>query len=275
MPEWKAEAIDRVANNKTTHDDLKMLWASGLGDDILQYNLFLYEKFGLGAGYNRFPTGSNFGPESKYTTQLLTAMQDTVNSVCADLIDEINSAHVPGSIVEFGVASGSWIKRVHAHLNQTNQIRDIYGFDSFEGLPDSNKDHDEAHWSKGQFAYSLEHVSSNLEVDKNPNITLVRGWFSDTLPKPIAQSIKEIAFAKVDCDLYDPSVECLEYLRGRLSDGAILHFDDWAFSSNIGESKAFMEWFPTVPEYSFELIGFINWRLFMRVKHTKVSRQGS
>ena len=42
-------------------------------------------------------------------------------------------------------------------------------------------------------------------------------------------------------------------------------FDDWTYLSGSGETKAFMEWVPTVPQYRFELIGFFNYRIYFRV----------
>lgn len=66
-----------------------------------------------------------------------------------------------------------------------------------------------------------------------------RDGFSDTLKRADIQSIDGIAFARVDCDLYQPTVEVLDYFKPRLPDGAILVFDDWTWN---GETKAFAEW---------------------------------
>jgi len=58
------------------------------------------------------------------------------------------------------------------------------------------------------------------------------------------QAVREIALARIDCDLYAPAVECLDYLAGRLSDQSVLVFDDWTFDLAKGETRAFAEWLP-------------------------------
>ena len=46
------------------------------------------------------------------------------------------------------------------------------------------------------------------------------------------------------------------YLDGRLSDGAILVFDDWTFDPAKGEMQAFAEWVERAPPYRFEFLCF-------------------
>jgi hypothetical protein len=58
------------------------------------------------------------------------------------------------------------------------------------------------------------------------------------------EDIKQVAYARIDCDLYQPTVECLDFLRDRFVDRAILVFDDWTQNLNFGETRAFFEWFP-------------------------------
>jgi hypothetical protein len=40
----------------------------------------------------------------------------------------------------------------------------------------------------------------------------------------------------------------LRYLTDRLVDGAFVTFDDWTHDKNIGETRAFFEWYPTVED---------------------------
>ena len=63
---------------------------------------------------------------------------------------------------------------------------------------------------------------------------MIKGWFSESFKRPEIQGIDKICYARIDSDLYQPAVECLDFLRDRLVDGAIL-----------GESKALSEWLPT------------------------------
>src|SRR5271166_4269837 len=71
-----------------------------------------------------------------------------------------------------------------------------------------------------------------------------------------------IAYARIDCDIYEPTLECLRYLTPRLSHGAVLVFDDWPHSLDIGEGRAFYEWALTVPNLRFEFLSFCTWGHF-------------
>jgi hypothetical protein len=73
---------------------------------------------------------------------------------------------------------------------------------------------------------------------------------------------------RIDCDIYEPALQCLTYLGPRLSDGAILVFDDWPHQLGLGEQKAFQDWLPTVPHLKFEFLfyGTIG-HFYLRVRH--------
>jgi hypothetical protein len=131
-------------------------------------------------------------------------------------------------ICEFGVFTGGTINFISRLTTKT-----VYGFDSFEGLPE---DWSETGIKKGHFA-----------VKKLPavriNVTLIKGWFNETLPGFLAQNKGMIGFLHIDCDLYSSTRIVLELLQPRLGPGAVVVFDeyfnfpDW----EQGEYKAFTE----------------------------------
>jgi hypothetical protein len=245
---------------------MQKLYCSPLGDPIVDYNFFMYKTVGIHNAYPGAVLGTSFPLGTKYADALNGFAIKQIQTLCLDLIDTMEEEKIPGGIVEFGVASGSWLKNILDHLDQKNVTREVYGFDSFEGLPEPDIKNDGEAWQKGQFAYSLEHVQMALGFAERKNLHLLKGWFSDSFKTPEAEGVTEICFAKIDCDLYGPAVECLDFIAGRLSDGAILMFDDWPYLATLGETKAFMEWVPRVSQYRFEFIGFINWRIFFRVR---------
>ncbi len=251
------------------HEDLERLRASNLSDAVADYNLFMERLIGLAGMHQTFPYGMSFAYNSDLGKPVEHAQFKQIMQLALDCYDLIIKENVPGAVVEFGVASGFWIKQILDHMDSIGSTRETWGFDSFEGLPEPDKDYDGPYWEKGQYAYGLDSVTEYLNGKSRPHVHLVKGWFSDTLPQPQAQSIKKIAYAKVDCDLYHPAVECLDYLTGRLTDGAILMFDDWTMSSGTGETRAFMEWVPKVPQYRFEMIGFFNYRIYFRVRSSE------
>src|SRR5208282_1476723 len=100
------------------------------------------------------------------------------------------SKRVPGGLnMEFGVYKGDSINM----LAKLAPERKFWGFDSFEGLPEQ--------WTieskKGAFD-----VGGKLPAVRK-NVSLVKGFYSSTLPKFTADNKTEaVAFAHVDCDLY-------------------------------------------------------------------------
>jgi hypothetical protein len=120
-------------------------------------------------------------------------------------------AVVPGDICEFGVAAGDsfleFLRRV--------PDRQVYGFDSFEGLP-------EDWWTrpKGTFASSPPNVLS-------PNGHLVKGWFDRTVPEFFSKWTGRIALLHVDCDLYSSSKVVFRHSLQYCAPGTVVLFDEF------------------------------------------------
>lgn len=132
--------------------------------------------------------------------------------------------------VEFGVCGGESLSVISRMFPGK-----VYGFDSFEGLP-----HDEGGWSKGQFARD----GMKLDYAVGPNTELVKGWFSDTLPKFVEQTdLAKISFVHVDSDLYSSAKEIFDIMLKKMPQEIIILFDEyWNFEGwKDFEHKAFQE----------------------------------
>jgi len=118
-----------------------------------------------------------------------------------------------GLVCEFGVFEGASTN----YLARSLRDRRIFGFDSFEGLPEAWRPDFEA----GMFSTggSLPRVE--------PNVTLIKGWFADTVPPFADQHDGPVALLHVDCDLYSSTKCVLDHLGDRLGPGAILVFDEF------------------------------------------------
>ncbi|HEX3856611.1 MAG TPA: class I SAM-dependent methyltransferase [Verrucomicrobiae bacterium] len=145
-------------------------------------------------------------------------------------------------ICEFGVFTGSTINHIAAMTPKT-----AFGFDSFEGLPE---DWQAMGARKGHFA-----VKKLPEVRQN--VTLVKGWFDQTLPVFLEQNKGMIGFLHVDCDLYSSTKTVLGLLQPRLAAGAVIVFDEYFNHPEWeqGEHKAFNE-FLARTGLSPEFIGY-------------------
>jgi hypothetical protein len=106
------------------------------------------------------------------------------------------------------------------------------GLDSFAGLPplveeDLNVAPENAPYRKKVLFddTSFEAVDQLVTSAGFAKSTkLIRGFFADTLP-----TLREARydFVNIDCDLYAPHIECLEYFYARMNSGGIIFFDDY------------------------------------------------
>lgn len=133
----------------------------------------------------------------------------------------------PGIFVECGVAKGGALAMMyHASKGQ----REIYGFDSFEGMPELSNE-DEGHgknWvgykcSGNEGIHSALNTLKVFKVNEN-KIKLVKGWFEDTLP---ITSLDTIALLRLDNDWYASTKYCLEILYPKLAKGGVVIIDDY------------------------------------------------
>jgi hypothetical protein len=190
-------------------------------------------------------------PEAREVQEVIWSIE---NRMWKQFLTKVRDEKIAGDLVEFGVSVGGSLEALIAYSEELGLKFNIYGFDSFEGLPEPSPTLDPPYWQKGEFAASYESVSERLKVASRPNLSLVKGWFSDTLARSDLQAkILRVAFARIDCDLYQPAVECLAFLESRLVTGAYLCFDDWMDDPETGETRAFFEFFErTKHKFTFQ-----------------------
>ena len=160
------------------------------------------------------------------------------------VFENMKLQHNPDTLwLEFGVWSGNTINYVSKFTTDT-----VYGFDSFEGLPEKWRDG----FDKGMFNLhgTLPMVSANVE--------LIKGWFSDTLPNFIQTQNKKVSFLHIDADLYSSAKFILDTLKTYIDTDCIVIFDELinypGFAGDTGELRAFYE-FITENNVDYEWIG--------------------
>ena len=173
-----------------------------------------------------------------------------------DLIDAWGTREL-GDYLEFGVGRGTSLACMHRALKSLSieGVR-LFGFDSFEGLPESARDDDEGAWLPGQFRFSEERTRSYLTsegVDWD-RTTIEPGWFSETLTDDFvaAHEIRKASVVLIDCDTYLSARESLAFCAPLIRDRTVLLFDDWYTAGlgdrNLGERRAFDEFMDANPE---------------------------
>jgi hypothetical protein len=185
-------------------------------------------------------TSSDFESEHLRNAAIFKSRRDLF-AACLEQSQRVSG----GWNMEFGVYKGDSINM----LAKLAPERSIWGFDSFEGLPEQ--------WTieskKGAFD-----VGGKLPAVRK-NVSLVKGFYSATLPKFREEHPSgSVAFLHVDCDLYSATKEIFEYLGDWFCPGTIIVFDeyynypDWLWH----EHKAWME-FVDERRIKFTYIGFI------------------
>jgi tetratricopeptide (TPR) repeat protein len=197
---------------------------------------------------------ASWAEDSSWGLRAYNALAQLECEYAQELLLEIATKNIPGDIVEFGIYEGWWINFLWQASETVGLRRRIYGFDSFEGLSEPHPEREQAFWKKGQYACGLEQVSKNVRLPERPRLKLVKGFFEKSLLSPEALLAEQFCYARIDCDIYQPALDCLRYLGPRLADGAIVVFDDWPHTRGFGEQQALEEWLPTVPELQFEFL---------------------
>jgi predicted O-methyltransferase YrrM len=146
-----------------------------------------------------------------------------------------------GLYLEFGVFSGASINHIAQRIDNN-----IYGFDSFEGLPERWRNRLDA----GHFK-----VAALPSVKQN--VTLIKGWFDKTVPEFLKEYSEDISFLHVDCDLYSSTRTIFTNFAPRIKVGTVIVFDEYFNYPGWreGEYKAFQEF---TKEYNvqYEYLGY-------------------
>jgi hypothetical protein len=147
---------------------------------------------------------------------------------------------IPGDYADFGTWRGGSLYLVAETWRRLEQNRDLFGFDSFAGLPPTSA-RDGAALHHGQFADADPHeVRAFFDARGLSRVHLVQGWFHQTIH---AIHGRTLALAHIDCDTYDSTVAVLPRAWDALAPGAFLVVDDYAHPDCPGVTIAVEEFF--------------------------------
>ena len=156
-------------------------------------------------------------------------------------------ATIPGNVLEFGVCAGNSMRDI------VNVITDrkIFGFDSFEGLPE---DWEGTVCKAGFF-------TNGGNIPDIQSVKFYKGWFDSTVPQYVNENKDDISVLHIDCDLYSSTRTVMYALNEFIKAGTIICFDEFIYRHADGsahtdhEQKCFYEW---VTDFNreFEFIEF-------------------
>ncbi len=161
------------------------------------------------------------------------------------LVDDI-----PGDTVECGTlrGAGSYLMCM-MNEHQSQHRRHHHVFDSFEGLSQPGAT-DGAHWRKGDLAVTMEKVAANLE--RFDEVTLHKGWIPERFHEV---GDKRFAFIHIDVDLYQPTLDSIDFFYPRTNEGGVILCDDYGSSLCPGATRAIDEYLANKPEKMIYLPG--------------------
>ncbi len=160
-----------------------------------------------------------------------------------DAVRYIVNCGIPGDIVECGVwKGGSMMAVAMTLLSLKHATRDLFLFDTFEGMPKPNEidvspvDGKASDWfddrrtgqNTSDWCYaSLDDVKRAMERTgyENSKIHFVKGLVEETIPQNAPRSI---SLLRLDTDLYESTLHELSYLFPRLVHGGVIVIDDYA-----------------------------------------------
>lgn len=188
--------------------------------------------------FNFFPCDKDYrnNPKSKACVEKYFGDAVPLNTDAALIKFASDSATLDGAYVEMGVGTGKSINFIAA----LNPEKKIYGFDSFEGLPED--------WQRKDVSIPKGSFKLRSEFEFPPvlhNVQLVKGMFSDALPRFKEAILKNnpIAFIHIDCDLYSSTKNVFDELGNHIVSGTVLLFDEFYNYDEYenDEFKAFQE----------------------------------
>jgi len=160
-----------------------------------------------------------------------------------------------GYYLEFGVFNGQSVIETYGVLRGT--INRIYGFDSFEGLPELSEVDKlgvklTPSFSKGNFqSLPMERVKELIIASctglSSESVTLTKGFYEKSLidfDKKIFDDKGDCMVINVDCDLYSSSKDVFNFIESIVVDGTWILLDDYWFyrgSPKYGQRRAFDE----------------------------------
>eukprot|EP00614_Pseudopedinella_elastica_P008948 CAMPEP_0172609082 /NCGR_PEP_ID=MMETSP1068-20121228/29115_1 /TAXON_ID=35684 /ORGANISM="Pseudopedinella elastica, Strain CCMP716" /LENGTH=408 /DNA_ID=CAMNT_0013412523 /DNA_START=1 /DNA_END=1227 /DNA_ORIENTATION=- len=143
---------------------------------------------------------------------------------------KLHGMGVPGGqVYEFGIYDGHSMRSLWRTLlpfrNTTKPF--MWGFDSFEGLPDY-KEERVGLWKQGQYAADPRDKLTSLFPGE---VGFVKGWYSVSLSDRLIvdRAMRPAMYLGVDCDLYESTVPVLDWAfrTGIARPGTMVGYDDW------------------------------------------------
>ena len=146
-----------------------------------------------------------------------------------ECMETVINEGIQGDYIETGVWRGGACIFMRGVLRAYGiKDRIVWMADSFDGFPDATRPDDmelTSQKEQAHLAVPLHDVVHNFELYglMDDRVRAIQGWFSQTLPGPV----KKLAVLRLDCDLYESTMDVLQSLYKLLEPGGFCIIDDW------------------------------------------------
>ena len=137
---------------------------------------------------------------------------------------EVIENQIEGDFVEFGCYVGESSKYLRKTLDETNSNKDLYVYDSFEGLPPLSKHEEGMGWRPGTLNTTEDILIKNFRDNGLKPPYTCKGWFKDV---PDYRIPDKICFAFLDGDFYDSIYDSLTKIYDKVQEGGYILFHDY------------------------------------------------
>lgn len=159
-----------------------------------------------------------------------------------NIVGELDQKNIPGAVVELGCWNGGCGALMASRIKKDGATRNVWLFDSFEGLPELAVQDEE--WAKdigqnvkssasqemkatGYFKAEEKNVREIAErLGVSDIVKIAKGWFQDTIPQ-IKGEIGPIALLRLDGDIYESTKYPLEAFYDAVTPGGYIVIDDF------------------------------------------------
>lgn len=142
----------------------------------------------------------------------------------------LQTSKLDGAMVEFGCSAG----RTAALMACVCPEKDLWLYDSFQGLPKPTEN-DSGQFGEGIMKAEASDVLKLFAENKLSDPHLIRGFFSELEVRYIPE---KIAFAHLDCDLYESTLDALCFVVPHMVEGGAIILDDYGWSVTPGVKLA-------------------------------------
>src|SRR6185437_8328689 len=165
-------------------------------------------------------------------------------------------SQIEGDFVECGVNYGFTSSAIMQQLNWDRLGKKFWLIDSFAGIDAKQSteqekalgavERSETNKRTGFYNSDAERCRANFSEWKNAHV--IEGWIPDCLNQVTSA---KVAFMHIDLNAVVPEIEAFKYFRSKLSHGAFILLDDYAYS---GADLTFAGWSKAAKELNFEIL---------------------